>query len=195
MVVAQVTPACAFWWFLCSSSARLTSTRRRSFATDVHVRFSAIPGRSIRAGPIWPRNLVHPDEFGEKSTIFRFRFGGWARHCTCARGFLPIIGRSADTDVTEIALHLDFLEKAWISRFHFDPVHRDRPNLDFNFGCILIIFVKIQDFPVSVRWICASLARLCVNFIDVRSITQGRSPRSDQASGYRENTMNFKVSF
>ena len=44
-----------------------------------------------------------------------------------ARGFLPIIGRRADKDVTEIALHLDFLKKAWISRFQFDPVHLGPP--------------------------------------------------------------------
>ena len=44
-----------------------------------------------------------------------------------ARGFLPIIGPRADKDVTEIALRLDFLKKAWISRFQFDPVHLDPP--------------------------------------------------------------------
>ena len=164
MVVAQVTPACAFWWLLCSSSARLTSTRRRSFATDVHVRFSAIPGRSIRAGPIWPRNLVHPDEFGEKSTISRFRFGGWSRHCTCARGFLPIIGRRADTDVTEVALHLNFLEKAWISRFHFDPVHRDRP-----------MRVALTDRPIGPR-----IGRNLLEIDSVRWIARAGSVRHVQ---------------
>ena len=47
------------------------------------------------------------DDFGEN-----LRFPGFgsvdgsrlARHCTCARGFLPIIGRRADTGVTKIAL-------------------------------------------------------------------------------------------
>ena len=51
-------------------------------------------------------------------------FGGWAQNCMCARRFLAITGRRADEDVTEVARHLDFLKKAWISRFQFDPVHR-----------------------------------------------------------------------
>ena len=42
--LAVVRPACLFWWYLCSSRARSTRSRRRRFATEVHVRFSAIPG-------------------------------------------------------------------------------------------------------------------------------------------------------
>ena len=85
------------------------------------MRFSAIPGRSIRAGPIWPQNLVRPDDFGEKWTIYRFRFG-------------------------------------------------------------------------QLRWMCASLPHLDVISVDLWSITLERTARVDQASGFRENAMNFKVS-
>ena len=44
-----------------------------------------------------------------------------------ARGFLPIIGRRAGKDGTEIARHLDFVKIAMISRFRFDPVHLGAP--------------------------------------------------------------------
>ena len=53
--------------------------------------------------------------------------GGWAQNCMCARRFLAITGRCADEDFTEVARHLDFLKKAWISRFQFDPVHLGPP--------------------------------------------------------------------
>ena len=52
----------------------------------------------------------------------------------------------------------------------------------------------MDDFPVSVRWMCASLPHLDVISVDLWSITLGRTARVDQASGFRENAMNFKVS-
>ena len=54
-------------------------------------------------------------------------FGGWAQNCMRAQRFLAITGRRADEDVTEVARHLDFLKKTWISRFQFDPVHLGTP--------------------------------------------------------------------
>ena len=52
----------------------------------------------------------------------------------------------------------------------------------------------MDDFPVSVRWMCASLPHLDVISVDLWSITLGRTAVVDQPSGFRENAMNFKVS-
>ena len=54
--------------------------------------------------------------------------------------------------------------------------------------------MKISDFPVSVRWMCASLPHLDVISGDLWSITLGRTATVDQASEFLENVMSFKVS-
>ena len=116
--------------YLCSIFARLTSSRDNFPVSLWNARAQKISGDSWS---ICESRSHRTSILGEswwfwwKWTISRFRFGGWARHCTCARRFLPIIGRRADKDATEIALHLDFLKIAWISRFQFDPVHLGPP--------------------------------------------------------------------
>ena len=119
---------------------------------------------------------------------------GWAQNCMRAQRFLAITGRRADEDVTEVARHLDFLKKAWISRFQFDPVHLGPPNMDVNFGRILLILVKIDDFPVSLWWMGATLHVRAKIFADHWSTCRQRRHRDRPASGFLEKSVDFPVS-
>ena len=90
-------------------------------------RFLPILGRSVRADLIGRQFWPNPVDFGKNRRFPGFGLVDGRDIAHAARGFLPIIGRRAGKDGTEIARHLDFVKIAMISRFRFDPVHLGAP--------------------------------------------------------------------
>ena len=66
--------------------------------------------------------------------------------------------------------------------------------MDVNFGRILLILVKIDDFPVSIWWMGATLHVRAKIFADHWSTCRQRRHRDRPAFGFLEKSVDFPVS-